>query len=276
MFTGEIDVMFVCRVAARRLTLSVATAALLAGCASTPMGPTVQVMPGPGKTFDMFQADNATCKGFAQQQVQGQADASNQRAIGTALLATALGAGVGAAGGALGGNAGAGAAVGGAVGAGAGTAIGASGNSADQQGIQAQYDNAFSQCMYAKGEQVPNYAPPTVVYLPSPAGPAPDPMTRATQNELIRLGYMRGVADGYSGPKTRSAISSYEQANGLPVDGSASSRLLAKLQATPTNGAAATAAAPSAWVAPTGSPTAIPASASAPAASGWVAPTRSP
>jgi hypothetical protein len=275
MFLEEIGVMFVFRVAARRLACSVATAALLAGCAATPMGPTVQVMPGPGKTFDAFQADNTTCKGFAAQQVQGQADASNQRAVGTALLATALGAGVGAAGGALGGNAGAGAAVGGAVGAGAGTAIGASNNSGDQQNIQAQYDNAFSQCMYAKGEQVPGYAPPSVAYVPS-AGPAPDPLIRATQSELIRLGYMRGTADGYTGPKTRGAISSYEQANGLPVDGGASSRLLAKLQATPTNATAATASAPSAWVAPTGSPGAIPASASAPAASSWVAPTKSP
>jgi len=266
---------FVCRVAARRLAAAVATAALLAGCAATPMGPTVQVMPGPGKTFDVFQADNATCKGFAQQQVQGQADASNQRAVGGALLSTALGAGVGAAGGALGGNAGGGAAVGGALGAGAGTAIGAANSSVDQQNIQLQYDNAFSQCMYAKGEQVPGYAPPAVAYVPA-AAPAPDPLIRATQSELIRLGYLRGAADGYTGPKTRGAISSYEQANGLAVDGSASSRLLAKLLTTPTNAAEATASAPSAWVAPAGSPRATPASASAPALSGWPAPTKSP
>jgi hypothetical protein len=260
--------MFVCRVAARHLTLPVATAALLAGCASTPLGPTVQVMPGPGKTFDVFQADNANCKGFAQKQVQGQADAANQRAVGTALLATVLGA--------LGGNAGAGAAVGSAVGAGAGTAVGASGSSVDQQTIQAQYDNAFSQCMYAQGEQVPGFAPTSVAYVPSATAAAPDPLMRATQSELIRLGYLQGSADGYAGPRTRRAISSYEQANGLAADGNTSSRLLAKLQATPTNATAATASAPSAWVAPTGSPGVTPASASAPAPSGWVAPTRSP
>ena len=240
------------------------------------MGPSVQVMPGPGKTFDAFQADNATCKGFATQQVQGQADASNQRAVGAALLATVLGAGVGAAGGALGGNAGAGAAVGSAVGVGTGTAIGASNSSADQQNIQVQYDNAFSQCMFTKGEQVPGYAPAAVAYVPSATAAAPDPLIRATQSELIRLGYLQGAADGYSGPRTRRAISGYEQANGLPVDGSPSSHLLAKLQATPTNATAATASAPSAWVAPAGSPGVTPASASAPAASGWVAPTKSP
>jgi hypothetical protein len=267
--------MFVRRVAARRLTFSVATAALLAGCASTPLGPTVQVMPGPGKTLDAFQTDNNACKAFAADAVKGQADAANQRAVGTALLTTALGAGLGAAGGSLGGDAGGGAAVGAAAGAGAGTALGAGNNSYDQQGIQYQYDNAFSQCMYAKGEAVPGYAPVATAYTPAPTGPAADPLVRSTQAELIRLGYLRGSADGFSGPKTHSAISAYEQANGLPVDGSPSSRLLARLQGTPTHSvAAATAAAPSAWVAPTtGAASATPASASAPAA-GWVAPTK--
>jgi hypothetical protein len=268
--------MVVCRVAARRLTLSVATAALLAGCAATPMGPTVQVMAGPGKTFDVFQSDNMSCRNFAAQQVEGQADAANKRAVGTALLTTALGAATGAAGGSLGGNAGGGAAVGGAVGAGAGSAIGAMNNSEDQAGIQGQYDNAYSQCMYAKGEQVPGYAPVQTAYVAS--GPAPDPLIRATQRELIRLGYLQGAADGFSGPRTRGAISSYEQANGMPVDGSSSSRLLARLQGTPGNARAAAAtaapaAAPTAWVAPTGSTgSGAPATAAAPSA--WVAPTK--
>jgi hypothetical protein len=240
------------------------------------MGPTVQVMPGPGKTFDVFQADNASCKTFAADQVKGQADAANQRAIGTALLTTALGAGVGAAGGNLAGDAGGGAALGGALGAGSGAAIGATNNAGDQMNIQGQYDNAFSQCMYAKGEQVPGYAPVRVA-SPVPMA-APDPLVRATQSELIRLGFLRGGADGFSGPKTRSAIAGFEQANGLPPDGAASPRLLAKLQATPTNAAAstATASAPPAWVAPTGTPTATPAVATVPAGSNWVAPTKSP
>jgi hypothetical protein len=53
---------------------------LIAGCAQTPMGPTVQVMPGPGKTLDAFQADQFTCKQFAENSVAGQAqDANNAR-----------------------------------------------------------------------------------------------------------------------------------------------------------------------------------------------------
>jgi hypothetical protein len=236
----------------------------------------VQVMPGPGKTMEAFQADNGSCKAFAADQVKGQADAANQRAFGTALLTTALGAATGAAGGSLGGDAGGGAAVGGAVGAGAGSAIGAMNNSTDQQGIQLQYDNAFSQCMYARGEQVPGFAPARVA-MSAPMMAPPDPLIRATQSELIRLGFLNGAADGYTGPKTRAAISGYEQSNGLPVDGSSSPRLLAKLQATTTSVASAPTSSPSAWVQPTGMPGATSASASAPAApSGWVAPTKSP
>jgi hypothetical protein len=278
-FPGEVNIMLVRRVAARRLTLSVATAALLAGCAATPLGPTVSVMPGPGKTLYAFQTDNSACRAFAAEQVRGRAEAANQRAVGTALLSAALGASVGAAGGALGGDAGGGAAVGSALGAGAGTAIAANNNSAEQMGIQAQYDNAFSQCMYTKGEQVPGFAR---VAASAPLMGAPDPLIRATQSELIRLGFLNGAADGYAGPRTRGAISGFEQSNGLPVDGSSSPRLLARLQATPTSGAA-TASPPgnwvqptgtSNWVPPTGTASATPASSSA-APSGWVAPTKS-
>src|SRR4051812_21978009 len=63
----------------------VLAAAALAGCAGTPMGPMVQVMPGPGKPFGQFQADDAQCRGFANAQVSGQAQVANQRAVGTAV-----------------------------------------------------------------------------------------------------------------------------------------------------------------------------------------------
>jgi len=262
-----------CRAPAVRLAGCCAALALVAGCAATPLGPTVQVMPGPGKSFDVFQADNASCKAFATEQVKGQADAANQRAVGAAALTTVLGAGLGAATGAAFGDAGAGAAIGAAAGATGGAAYGAGNTANDQYGIQVQYDNAFSQCMYAKGEQVPGYAPVQVASVPDRVAVA-DPLVRATQSELIRLGYLSGGADGFAGRKTHSAIASFEQANGLPPDGIASSHLLAKLQATPTAAPAATAAAPSGWVAPTGTPAAAPVTASVPA--GWVAPAKSP
>jgi peptidoglycan hydrolase-like protein with peptidoglycan-binding domain len=90
--------------------------------------------------------------------------------------------------------------------------------------------------MYAKGNQVPGFAPRTAMAVPQAAPtamPAPDPTVRATQEQLIRLGYLHGAADGVVGPQTRAAIEKFEQANAMPVDGVASPHLLAVLRATP-------------------------------------------
>ncbi len=141
---------------------------LLPGCAQTPLGPTVAVMPNPRKSFDEFQADQAVCKNYAASQVAGQAERANTLGVGTAVLGTALGAGLGAA---IGG--GQGAAIGAASGALGGTALGAGASGTTQYSIQQQYDNAYAQCQYAKGNQVER--PPPVVVTPPPvvAYPAP-------------------------------------------------------------------------------------------------------
>ena len=262
-------------IAARGFIAFTAASTLLAGCAQTPLGPTVQVMPGPGKSFEAFQTDQSGCKVFAADQVKGQAERSNQRAVGAALLTTVLGAGLGAAVGAPWDSAGAGAAAGAATGA----AVGADMSANDQIGIQVQYDNAYSQCMYAKGELVPGYAPPAAVaYSRYSGGGGPDPaLVRAVQTELVRLSYLQDTPDGVMGGHTRSAISNYERANGMAVDASASPKLLAKLQGTPTGAVAATASAPSGWVAPAQQGKVVPASATTPAApSNWVAPAKTP
>ena len=203
---------------------------LLSGCAQTPMGPTVQVMPGPGKSFDQFTYDQAGCKQYAESQVAGQAQNANNRAIGAAAIGTVLGAGLGAA---IGG--GRGAAIGAGSGAIAGTGIGMGSSSNEQYGIQQQYDNAYAQCMYSKGNMVPGYGPMMVNAPPPPppGPPGPDGLTVAVQQQLVRLGYLHGAADGVSGPATSSAISQFESNSGLPVDGVPSPPLLARLQATP-------------------------------------------
>ncbi len=284
--------MTVRRAAPGQLFLSAGLVAMLAGCASTPLGPTVQTMPGSGKTFAAFQDDNTVCKGFASDQVKGEADAANQRTAGAVALGTLLGAGLGAAIGGVTGDAGAGAAIGAASGATSGTAIGASNNSNDQAMIQQQYDNAYSQCMYAKGEQVPGFVPIAAAAPPPPPMAAADPQVRTSPVELISLGYLHDTADGYIGSRTRAAISSFQQSHGMPVTGAPSPTLLAQMQSTPTGATAAavpgavpvapaaaataTASAPSNWVAPTtGASRVTPAAATAPAApSGWVAPTK--
>jgi len=147
---------------------------LLNGCAATPMGPTVQVMPGSNKPFQVFQQDVESCKQFATSQVSGQADSANERAILGTLLGAGLGAGLGAA---VGGNhgAGVGAAAGGALGAG----MGAGSSERAQIPIQTQYNNSYTQCMYAKGNQVPGavvgvtYMPPPPVVVVTPGYAAP-------------------------------------------------------------------------------------------------------
>src|SRR5208283_385241 len=111
-----------------------------------PMGPTVAVMPAPGKPFDVFQGDQAVCKGFASNQVQGGAQQANNRQVGTAVVGTLLGAGLGAA---IGG--GRGAAIGAGAGALGGTAVGAGPAQGAEASLQQRYDIAYSQCMYARG-----------------------------------------------------------------------------------------------------------------------------
>jgi hypothetical protein len=140
---------------------------LLAACAQTPMGPTVQVMPGPNKPFDAFQYDQSVCRQFAQQAVAGQAENANARGVGAAAVTTVLGAGLGAA---IGG--GRGAAVGAASGAGLGAGIGASTSSNAQLSIQQQYNNAYAQCMYSRGNMVAGYGP-MMLQPPPPGGPPP-------------------------------------------------------------------------------------------------------
>jgi hypothetical protein len=145
-----------------------ALAFLVEGCATTPMGPTVQVMPGRGKPFDVFAQEQQSCMQYASQMVAGQAQQANTMGAGAAVLGTVLGAGLGAA---VGG--GRGAAIGAASGAAVGTGVGASGSASAQGGIQGQYDNAYLQCMVAKGNIPP--APPPVLVQPAPYVVQPAP-----------------------------------------------------------------------------------------------------
>lgn len=141
---------------------------LLAACAQTPLGPTVAVMPAPGKPFDVFQADQLLCKQYAEGQVAGQAENANMRAVGAAALTTALGAGLGAAIGSASGAAGIGAGIGAGSGALGGAGIGAMQSDRANMTIQQRYDVAFSQCMYSRGNQVPGFVPAQPVYAPPP------------------------------------------------------------------------------------------------------------
>ena len=63
-----------------RLTAIAGVLALaLAGCASVPSGPRVVAMPGPNKSLDQFQADQASCQQYAQASLGGRSPAENAR-----------------------------------------------------------------------------------------------------------------------------------------------------------------------------------------------------
>jgi hypothetical protein len=142
-----------------RKSLAVLAACLLTtGCAVGPTGPMVRVMPEPNKPFEVFAQEQTDCEHYASNQIAENAQAANSRALGATALGAVLGLGVGAATGS-GRLATVGAVSGGAIGAAVGT------DEARYAGysLQRRYDIAYSQCMYAKGNQVPGMvaaAPP--------------------------------------------------------------------------------------------------------------------
>ncbi|MGF6485195.1 hypothetical protein QFZ91_007422 [Paraburkholderia sp. JPY419] len=150
----------------------------LAGCAATPMAPTVMALPGIGKSFEQFRSDDAMCQQFASGQTGG---ANTQSASGSSALGgTAVGTALGAAAGAVF-NGRRGAAVGAGMGLLGGSMIGAGIAQRAATCLQTRYDQAYIQCMYANGGRVPvpgaaavsqtrDEAPP-----PRPAYNAPPP-----------------------------------------------------------------------------------------------------
>ena len=91
-----------------RLAL-LASLASASTCSLLPTAPSVMALPGSGKTFDQFRADDASCRQFALNQVGGVS--ANQAATASAVASAAIGTGLGAAAGAAF-NGGSGAAVG--------------------------------------------------------------------------------------------------------------------------------------------------------------------
>ncbi len=146
----------------------------LGGCVYMPTGPSVMSLPGDGKSFEQFQADDAVCRQWAGRQIgpPPQEVASQNVATG-AVAGTAIGAGLGAAIGAASGDVGAGAAIGAASGLLVGTAAGASAGQAYGWDAQRSYDIVYLQCMYAKGNQIPGVRRYRRVYRTTTPPPPP-------------------------------------------------------------------------------------------------------
>jgi hypothetical protein len=162
------------------LGLSLLPMLALGACTvAPPSGPSVVAMPGPGKSFDQFQQDDAVCKNYAQSKMPdaGQlAQASQQNSTGTAVAGTLIGAAAGAALGSLSGNVGTGAAVGAGVGLLGGASVAGNNAQAGADSLQSRYDVAYAQCMVGHGESLqqpagPVYAAPPGYYAPPPPPP---------------------------------------------------------------------------------------------------------
>jgi hypothetical protein len=154
-------------------TLSILTGlVLLAACAQIPNGPSVAVMPPPGKPFDLFVADDQLCRNYATQSIGG--TSASQSAAASAVTSAAVGTALGAAVGALAGghnSVGTGAA----VGAVAGSAIGLGAADTSGRTVQRRYDIAYEQCMYSRGNLLPGQSAGAYRAAPPPPAPAMPP-----------------------------------------------------------------------------------------------------
>ena len=122
------------------------------GCATLPTGPSVTVLPAPGKSFETFRKEDATCKQWANQQLGASPQQTYESNVATGAVAgTAIGAGVGAAVGSASGKAGTGALIGAAYGLLVGTSVGSDSGRVYGRQAQRRYDNAYVECMYSYG-----------------------------------------------------------------------------------------------------------------------------
>ena len=157
----------------------------LNACASIPNGPSVMVLPKSGKSFEVFQSEDLSCRNWAALQTGlAPGDAVNRNMVSGAAIGTLMGAGLGAAIGAVSGNAGVGAAIGAGSGLIGGTAAASGPAYASGWEFQRRYDIAYQQCMYTKGNQLPGVMrasqrshvpppPPPPGYYSQPSYPPP-------------------------------------------------------------------------------------------------------
>jgi hypothetical protein len=136
-----------------RLAGAVLVLLALAGCVSVPSGPSQMSLPGTGKSFDQFRADDGDCRQYATAQIGG--TTPEQAVVDSGAKSAVVGTAMGAAAGALiGGTSGA-AGVGAGVGLLGGALAGSSAGYYSGYSLQQRYDVGYTQCMYAKGHKVP-------------------------------------------------------------------------------------------------------------------------
>ncbi len=154
------------------IPLLAALALALGGCVSMPTGPSRAALPGSGKAFDQFRADDSSCRQYA---VEYSGASPGQTQENAAVKSAVVGTVIGAAAGAAIGNTSHSTATGAGVGLLMGALSGAAAGNRSGYAVQRRYDDGYSQCMYAKGHRVAiqgNMAPARVA---APANPPPQP-----------------------------------------------------------------------------------------------------
>lgn len=165
-------------IATRSSYTIIAIALAMSACTTVPTGPSRMALPGTGKSFEQFNDDDRTCRTYSLNQSNGVSanQAGNDSFAKSAAVGTAVGAVLGAA---VGGGEGA------AIGAGTGLLVGSAAGSdaaADSSyTVQQRYDNAYVQCMYAKGHKVPVSASFARSVNSSPSNNVPAPVKSPTQ-----------------------------------------------------------------------------------------------
>jgi hypothetical protein len=152
---------------------------IVAGCVPTTMAPTVTATPGPGKLPAFFAADQNACAAQTNQQMSASVQAANNQVAGVALQNLLTGTGDNA------------------------VAVNTQATSALQQ----QYDNTYSACMYAKGDNVPPYYMQPTYY----AEPTDTTETASTHHAKRR------VAHKPSSPATTASSSGQASGSGFVV-----------------------------------------------------------
>jgi deoxyxylulose-5-phosphate synthase len=141
----------------RAAVLVAVATSVLSACVSAPTGPTIAIMPREGKPFEVFQQEDQVCREFAANAVKDTSNAALKEGATSAAIGAALGAAAGAV--IQGGNH-ANVGTGAGVGLLGGAAMGAMNSAGKQNQAQTQYNIAYQQCMYSKGNQVPSYPAP--------------------------------------------------------------------------------------------------------------------
>ena len=132
-----------------RITAAGFALVVLAGCVTQrPTGPTVSVMPAPGKPIRRVLWKTSSAASMRARWIASESGDTSGNFAGSAVAGTAIGA---VAGKLIGGDQGA--SVGAGMGFLAGSSQGASQAEYSTRSAQWRYDNAYKQCMYAKGNQ---------------------------------------------------------------------------------------------------------------------------